>query len=88
MSAGVQSVVVALAVLTCACYSIWRLLSARLRLRLLAWCAALPGIGSTAWLHALRARALSKLAAGGCASCAPSATGAASQKQTPGALRR
>ena len=46
MSAGVQALIVALAVVSCAAYSIWRLLSARLRLRLLDGCGALPGIGN------------------------------------------
>ena len=87
MSAGVQALIVALAVVSCAAYSIWRLLSARLRLRLLDGCAALPGIGHAAWYQALRARTVAKLAAA-CGSCAPAPTGAASRKQTPGALRR
>jgi len=87
MSFVLQVVIVALLVALCALYSIWRLLSARLRLRLLDGLAAVPGIGSAAWFAALRAAALSRFAAG-CAGCAPTATSAASRKQTPGALRR
>jgi ferrous iron transport protein B len=87
MSFVLQAVIVALLVALCALYSIWRLLSARLRLRLLDRLAAVPGIGRAAWFAALRAAALSRFAAG-CAGCAPAATSAASRKQTPGALRR
>jgi hypothetical protein len=87
MSFVLQALIVALLVALCALYSIWRLLSARLRLRLLDRLAAVPGIGSAAWFAALRAAALSRFAAG-CAGCAPTATSAASRKQTPGALRR
>ncbi|MGB9332585.1 MAG: hypothetical protein WCB10_17610 [Steroidobacteraceae bacterium] len=87
MSFLLQAVIVALLVALCALYSIWRLLSARLRLRLLDKLAAVPGIGNAAWFAALRAAALSRFAAG-CAGCAPTTTSAASRKQTPGALPR
>ncbi len=87
MSVLLQGLVVALLVALCAVYSTWRLLSARLRLRLLEKLAALPGVGSAAWFAALRAAALSKFAAG-CANCTPAPTSAASRKQTPGAPRR
>jgi hypothetical protein len=87
MSLVLQMLIVALLVALCTLYSTWRLLSARLRLRLLDRLAAVPGIGSAAWFAALRAAALSKFAAG-CANCAPTPTSVASQKQTPGALRR
>jgi hypothetical protein len=82
-----QGIVVATAVTLCALYSIWRLLSARLRLRVMDALARVPGIGSASWFEALRAHAVAKLAAG-CGSCAPAATNAASRKQTPGGLRR
>jgi hypothetical protein len=82
-----QGLVVAAAVTLCALYSIWRLLSARLRLRVMDALARVPGLGSASWFEALRAHAVAKLAAG-CASCAPAATSAASRKQTPGGLRR
>jgi hypothetical protein len=87
VSGVLQTLIVALAVTACAAYSTWRLLSARLRLRVLEALARLPGIGNTAWFSALRRAALSRSAAG-CGSCAPGATPAPSRKQTPGALRR
>ena len=87
MSAVLQGLIVGLVVLACAIYSTWRLLSARLRLRVLDALSVLPGLKAAAWFAALRARTLSK-SAGGCGSCAPAATGAASPKRTPGALRR
>jgi hypothetical protein len=87
MSFVLQAAIVALLVALCALYSIWRLLSARLRLRLLDRLAALPGIGRAAWFATLRAAALSRFAAS-CAGCAPTATRAASRKQTPDALPR
>ena len=87
MNVLLQGLLVAVVVMLCACYSIWRLLPARLRLRLIDRSAHLPLIGASAWLTAWRTRALSRLG-GGCGSCAPGATSAASRKQTPGALRR
>jgi hypothetical protein len=87
MSGALQSGIVALAVLVCALYSTWRLLSARLRLRVLARLAMVPGIAGAAWFSAWRAR-LAGGSGAGCSSCAPTATIAASRKQTPGALRR
>ncbi len=87
MSLVLQMLIVALLVALCGLYSTWRLLSARLRLRLLERLAAVPGVGRAAWFAALRTAALSKFAAG-CASCAPPPTSVASPKQTPGALRR
>lgn len=87
MSAVLQGLIVGLVVLACACYSTWRLLTARLRLRVLDALSVLPGIRQAAWFGALRARTLAKSAAG-CGSCAPAATSAASRKRTPGALRR
>ena len=81
MSVLLQGLVVALLVALCAVYSTWRLLSARLRLRLLDEAAlALPGVGSAAWFAALRAAALSKFAAG-CANCTPAPTSAASRNK-------
>jgi hypothetical protein len=87
MNTVLQLAIVSLAVLMCALYSTWRLLSARLRLRALDALGTLPGIGRAAWLHSWRARLLSGSGAG-CGSCAPPATSAASRKQTPGVLRR
>jgi hypothetical protein len=87
VSGVLQGLIVAAVVTLCALYSAWRLLSARLRLRVMDALARVPGIGTASWFSALRAHAVSKLAAG-CGSCAPSATSAASRKQTPGGLRR
>jgi hypothetical protein len=87
MSGALQTLIVALLVTACALYSSWRLMSARLRLRVLASLTRLPGIGGAAWFLAWQARAQARLGAG-CGSCAPQATRAASRKQTPGALRR
>jgi hypothetical protein len=87
MSGALQMMIVALVVLLCVLYSSWRLLSARLRLRALDALAALPGIGRARWLLGWRARLTSGSGAG-CGSCAPTATRAASRKQTPDALRR
>jgi hypothetical protein len=87
VSGLLQGVIVALAVTLCALYSTWRLLSARLRMRVMDLLARVPGIGSARWFAAARAHAVGKLAAG-CGSCAPAAKNAASRKQTPGGLRR
>jgi hypothetical protein len=86
MSGVLQIVVVTVLVVACALYSTWRLLSARLRLRLLELLGRLPGIGSSAWLLDWRARLSG--GAGGCGACPAGATRAPSRKQTPGALRR
>ena len=87
MSAILQVALVAAAVTFCACYSTWRLLSARLRLRVLDALGTLPGLAATAWFTALRARTVARFSAG-CGSCAPAPTRAPGRKQTPGALRR
>ena len=87
MSALLQGLVVAVLVTLCVLYSVWRLLSARLRMSVMDALARLPYIGSARWFAALRAHAVAKLAAG-CGSCAPAPTSAASRKQTPGGLRR
>lgn len=87
MSAVLQGLIVAVVVLLCALYSAWRLLSARLRMRVMDALARVPGLGAASWFQALRAHAVSRLAAG-CGSCAPTATNATSRKQTPGGLRR
>jgi hypothetical protein len=87
MNGVIQVAVVTIVVLLCALYSTWRLLSARLRLRIVETLAGLPGIGSATWFLSWRARLLSGSGAG-CSACAPSATSAASRKQTPDGLRR
>jgi len=69
MSLALQSVLVGLAVVTCAIYSAWRLATLRLRMRLIDRLGALPPILTAPWLAALRQRTLSQLA-GGCGGCA------------------
>jgi hypothetical protein len=88
MSMVLQQVLVAVLVTACALFSVWRLLSARLRLRCLDALAALPGAHTARWLTAARRRALSRLGAG-CGACAQRSTpGAVSRNQTPGAPHR
>jgi len=87
MSAPLQGLIVALVVAFSLLYSTWRLLSARLRIRVLDLLARIPGLRDTAAFAALRARAVARLAAA-CGACAPAPKSAASRKQTPGALRR
>jgi hypothetical protein len=87
MNGVLQVTVVTIVVVLCALYSTWRLLSARLRLRVVENLAALPGIGSATWVVSWRAR-LQAGSGAGCGSCAPTVTSAASRKQTPGGLRR
>jgi hypothetical protein len=87
VSGVLQGLIVAGLVTTCLLYSTWRLLSARLRMRIMDALARVPGVGTAHWFAALRAHAVGKLAAG-CGACAPAATSAASRKQTPGGLRR
>jgi hypothetical protein len=84
VSFALQALAVVLLVGACAIYSTWRLLSVRLRLRVLELLAGVPLLGRAAWIGALRARLLA--GAGGCAGCA--ATSVAAPKRTPGALRR
>ena len=84
MSATLQLLVVALLVGACAIYSTWRLLSARLRLRVLELLAGVPLLGRAAWIGALRSRVLAGV--GGCGGCAGAS--APAPKRTSGALRR
>ena len=86
MSTLLQEGLVGLLVAGCASYSVWRLASLSMRLRILALLAQLPGVTGAAWLERLRARTQ---LAGGCGGCAGAPTpGAASRNQTPGGLRR
>jgi hypothetical protein len=83
---ALQVIVVAVLVSACAVYSVWRLLSATARLRLLGVLAAVPLVASMSWFVALEERTRARLG-GGCGSCASNAS-AASRKRTPGALPR
>jgi Family of unknown function (DUF6587) len=89
MSLVLQGVVVGVLVAACALYSAWRLLSVRLRLRVLAALSTLPRAVTAPWLEPLKARTLARLP-GGCAGCGGGAAtpGAVPRNQTPGALRR
>jgi hypothetical protein len=86
-----QGLLVAVLVSACALYSVWRLASLRLRLRVLEVLGSLPPVLTAPWLAALRSRTLAQLA-GGCDGCAaggaPTRDAAARPNQTPGALRR
>ena len=93
MNLALQYLLVGLLVAAGIVFSAWRLLSARLRLRLLEAVGALPGARGAAWLARLRQRLTSQsaLACGGCSQAdAVHAIkpGAASRNQTPGVLRR
>jgi hypothetical protein len=91
MSLLLQSVLVGAAVAACVLYSVWRLASLRLRLRVIDALGSLPPLLTTPWLAALRRRTLAQLS-GGCAGCAaggaPTRDAAARPNRTPGALRR
>ena len=90
MNALLQSAAVALLVAGCALFSLWRLSSLALRLRLLEALQHLPGVRG-AWLARLRQATQEQLgnACGGCQAGGHTATpGAPSRNQTPGALRR
>jgi len=67
--ATLESLIVALIVIACAVFSVWRLLSARLRLRLID---ALPrslGAAERGWRGRIRQKTLASLS-GGCGTCA------------------
>ena len=85
MNLVLQAIVVGLLVCACAVYSLWRLLSAAARLRLLQGLAQVPAVAGMGWFVALEQRTRARLEAG-CGSCA--AASAASPKRTPGALPR
>jgi len=89
MNVLLQSLLVAVAVVACTLYSVWRLLSRHARLRVLEALGVLPRFLTAPWLAALRSRTLAQLT-GGCAGCAGgSSPGAAVHRnRTPGALRR
>ena len=91
MSPLLQGVLAGLIVAACAIYSVWRLASLRLQLRVIDGLARLPPLLTAPWLAALRQQTLARLA-GGCAGC--SAGGALTRdatvrpNQIPGAPRR
>ncbi len=92
MNLVLQNVLVGILVAAGIVFSAWRLLSLRLRLRLLDGLNGVPGASGAAWLTRLRQRLLSQatLACGNCSQAdthQPKA-GGSSPNQTPGALRR
>ena len=91
MSLLLQELLVGVLVIASALFAAWRLMSVRLRLRVLDALGSLPRPLTTPWLAALRSRALAQLA-GGCAGCAaggaPTPDAPARPNRTPGALRR
>jgi hypothetical protein len=86
MSLALQVMLVALAVVVCTTYSIWRLLSGAARQRMLSLMAKLPLVAAMGWFVSLKARTQAA-SGGGCGSCSAAAS-APSRKQTPGALPR
>jgi hypothetical protein len=66
--AALESWVVALIVSVCALFSIWRLMSVRLRLKMLEALSRLPAVTGGAFAMTLRRRTLAKLS-GGCSAC-------------------
>ena len=91
MSPLFQGLLVGLIVAACGIYSAWRLVSLRLRLRVIDGFARLPEVLTAPWLPALRQRTLARLA-GGCAGCAAGGgltpDAAVRPNRTPGAPRR
>jgi len=85
VSLVLQEVVVALAVVACALYSAWRLMSGSARLRTLTGLARVPGVAGSRWHTRLTRQTLAR---GGCGGCAAATPGAAAPNQTPGAPRR
>jgi hypothetical protein len=88
-----ESVLVALIVAACAVFSIWRLLSARTRLRLLDGIAAvIPACAQWGVFARLRGKVLARLVGGSCGACSqaakPLSAGAQSANQNSGAPRR
>ena len=65
---ALEYAVVALIVLTCAAFSAWRLLSLRLRLRLLEILSVVPRAAGGALVASLRRRTLANVG-GGCSAC-------------------
>jgi hypothetical protein len=88
MSLLLQQLLVGAVVLVSALFSLWRLSSVAVRLRLLTACARLPLLGRVPLIARLRARTLARQldACGGCAK--PPTPDAASRNRTAGALRR
>ena len=81
--------VVGIIVAVCAVFSLWRLMSMRLRLKTLDVLSVLPAVANMPAVAKLRRKTLAKLSSGGCGAC----QGAINENvrpanQKPGALRR
>ena len=89
MNLLLQSLLVAVAVIACTLYSVWRVLSLSARLRTLEALGVLPRFLTTPWLAALKSRTLAQLTTG-CAGCGAGSSpdAAMHRNRTPGALRR
>ena len=84
-----QSVVVATIVAVCAVFSVWRLMSMRLRLKTLDVLSVLPGVAYMPGVALLRRKTLAKLSGGGCGACQAAVNeNVRPANQKPGALRR
>lgn len=70
---ALQAMVVAVIVIGCAGYSLWRLTSVRFHLRMVDALGKVVGNSPESWVGKLRAKTLSQIATGGgaCGSCAP-----------------
>jgi hypothetical protein len=92
VNALLQSVLVAVLVVACAAFSVWRLMSLTLRLRLLGSLARVPLFADARWLARVRQKLLAG-AASACGGCSQADVhqlkpDAVSRNRTPGALRR
>lgn len=74
MSPAVQDLVVALLVLASVLYSLWRLLSVRLRLRVLDFLEPALGKVASGPLQQLRSKTLGLMSGGGCSACSEGAS--------------
>lgn len=88
---ALESLLVTLIVIVCAAFSLWRLMSARMRLRILDYLTARVGRSDRGPLARIREKALAELG-GGCGACtrAPRVFTAVSPpaNRTPAAPRR
>jgi hypothetical protein len=89
VNVGLQEIAVGLLVGGCALFSAWRLATVAVRLRMLDALAALPALGSAAWLARLRERTLARSTAGcgGCSQASSQVQGAPAQGDTAARTR-
>jgi len=82
---SLEAIVVGLIIAGCSFFSGWRLMSARLRLRVLDVLSGVPGLAATGWAGRLRQRVAAQIS-GGCGSCARNAESV--RVAFPGASRK